>query len=376
MENKKVLIFYGSYGAGHLSAARSIQEYIDAQYPNIQTQLVDTIEYINKTFNKISVKTYDQISRKAPWVWKKVYYDSGKWPIKNISQTANDLLAYKLYKLIDAYQPDIIICTHFFPSQMCAILKEKGKIHCRLATVLTDYAPHEPWLVHHEYVDDYFVAHKGMISDLVKCGVDASKIHATGIPLSHKFLMHYDKQAILKEFNLKPDKPIVLFFAGGSSHVARGTSSDIFQSFLHSFPNVQILTITGKSNQLKKEFDELVLYNHREDNIKVLKFTNQVPQLMSVSDIVITKPGGLTTTESLASGLPIIVVDTIPGQEEENATFLEKNGAAIWLKKGDHVSEILSNLFASPDKIKQMKIKAKLLAKKNSTKDICETVLR
>lgn len=372
---KKILIFYGSYGAGHFSAARSIKEYIDSNYKDCETKIVDCIEYINKFFNKISVKTYDHLSMKVPWAWKRVYYDSEKWPIKNISKGANQLFSIKLYKLISNYNPDIIISTHFFPSQMCCVLKKKGKINCKLATVLTDYAPHGQWLIYHEYVDYFFVAHKGMISYLTQNGVEENKIFATGIPLSNKFLQNYNKENILKEFNLKPGKTTVLFFAGGSSHLARGTSSDIFKSFISLFPNIQMLTITGKSEKLKKEFDELVMYNHKEDSIKVLNFTNQVPQLMSVSDLVITKPGGLTTTESLASGLPIIIIDPIPGQEEENAQFLEKNGVAIWLKKEDNIEKVLSDLFASPDKIKEMKIKARLLAKKNSTKDICNILL-
>lgn len=298
---KKVLIFYGSYGAGHLSAARSIKSYIDSNYDNIETKLVDCIEYINKYYNKLTVKTYDDLSRKLPLVWKGVYYGSEKWPIRKVTSATNRLFSYKLNKLISEFQPDLIISTHFFASEMCAVLKKKGKLHCKIATVMTDYAPHKQWLSHHELIDYFFVAHDGMKLDLEKSGVEPSKIFATGIPLSHKFLLHYDKENTLSEFGLKNDKITVLFFAGGSSHIARGTASNIFYSLINSFPNIQTLTITGKSPKLKKEFDELVEENHRENSIKVLPFTDKVPQLMHVSDIVITKPGGLTTTEALAS---------------------------------------------------------------------------
>ena len=126
---------------------------------------------------------------------------------------------------------------------------------------------------------------------------------------------------------------------------------------------------------MKEKFEELVESTSREDSIKILEYTNKVPELMSISDLVVTKPGGLTTTESLASGLPIIVINPIPGQEEENATFLEQNGVCIWIRKEDNVKEILENLFNSPEKMLEMKVKARLLAKKNSTQDICKIVL-
>ena len=126
---------------------------------------------------------------------------------------------------------------------------------------------------------------------------------------------------------------------------------------------------------LKKHFEEIVRIYDKQDSVKVLSFTDKVPELMSISDLVITKPGGLTTTESLASGLPIIVINPIPGQEEENAKFLEEQKVAIWLKKDDNIKEILEKLFSSSYELNDMKIRARLLAKKNSTADICKTML-
>ena len=126
---------------------------------------------------------------------------------------------------------------------------------------------------------------------------------------------------------------------------------------------------------MKEKFTKLVENTSRHETIKILEYTTKVPELMSISDLVVTKPGGLTTTESLASGLPIIVINPIPGQEEENAEFLEQNGVAIWLKKEDNVKEVLENIFNNPDKMLDMKVKARLLAKKNSTQDICKIIL-
>ena len=126
---------------------------------------------------------------------------------------------------------------------------------------------------------------------------------------------------------------------------------------------------------MKEAFENLVESLNKKDSVKILEYTNHVPELMSISDLVVTKPGGLTTTESLASGLPIVVINPIPGQEEENASYLEKNKVAIWLKKDDNVEAILKDLFSNPEKMQEMKIRARLLAKKNSTKDICKILL-
>ena len=138
---------------------------------------------------------------------------------------------------------------------------------------------------------------------------------------------------------------------------------------------MQIIAIAGKNEKMKERFDNLVTETNSSENVKVLKYTNKVPELMSVADLVITKPGGLTTTESLASGLPIIVINPIPGQEEENAQFLEKNKVGIWIKKQDDIKEKLYTIFSSPDTLKNMKLNARILAKKNSTKDICSILL-
>lgn len=298
---KKILIFYGSYGGGHLSAARSIKECIDLNYPDKETTMVDCIEYINKSLNKISTKAYVEMAKKAPWAWEKVYSKSEKGALASISNSTNKLMSIKLKKLICEFNPDLIISTHPFSSQMCSILKEKGKINCKIATVMTDYAPHSQWLVGSDYIDYFFVAHNGMKNDLIKKKVAENKIHATGIPLSNRFLAHYNKEEILERYGLEMNKTTILFFAGGEYGLGKNTTFDILKSLVELFPELQVIAIAGKNVKMKQQFEELVEQNQRKNSVKVLEYTKEVPELMSVSDLVITKPGGLTTTESLAS---------------------------------------------------------------------------
>ncbi len=373
---KKIMIFYGSYGGGHLSAARSIKEYIENNYKDIEVQMVDCIEYVNKFINKVTTKAYSDMAKVAPWAWGYVYKKSEKGIIAKFSNDSNKLMAYKLYKLIKEFQPDYIISTHPFSSQMCAYLKKKGKADFKLATVTTDYAPHDQWLLYHEEVDFFFVAHDGMKDALIAKGIDAKKVYSTGIPLSNRFLQHYNKKAILSEFGLQEKKKIVLFFGGGKMGLGKAKTLEILKILAENFTDLQIVAISGKNKEMNEQFKEIVAANSRADSIKVLEYTDQVPELMTIADLVITKPGGLTTTESLASGLPIIIINPIPGQEEENAEFLEKNKVGVWIKKEDNTKEVLTNIFSNPTKMKEMKIAARILAKKNSTADICKIILK
>jgi len=370
---KNVIVFYASYGGGHLSAARSINEYIENNYPEINTELIDCVKYINKTLESVTTKAYSEMAKKVPQAWGHIYKGADKGPIAKLSSTSNKVMALKLKKLLDEKKPDLVICTHPFASQMCSYLKKKEKVDVKIATILTDFAVHNQWIVGHEYTEYFFVSHLGMKNDLITAGVSPEKIYDTGIPLSNKFLLKYNKAEILESFGLAPNKKTVLFFGGGELGLGKTRTLDIFKSFVRN-ENIQIVAISGKNPKMKENFENFVEEMGRADSVKVLEYTDKVAQLMSISDLVVTKPGGLTTTESLASGLPIVVINPIPGQEEENAEFLEKNKLAIWIKKDDDIEKVLSELFSNPDKMQEMKVNARLMSKKNSTKDICKVL--
>ena len=371
----KILIFYASYGGGHLNAAKSINNCLTANYKNIDVELIDCMKYVNKTIEKMTTTAYNQMAKKAPWAWGKIYADSQKGPLAHISSRSNKFLAIKLLRLLREKQPDLIISTHPFGSQMCSYLKRKGKIHAKIATIMTDFAPHDQWLVGSDFTDFYFVAHEKMKEYLIEKGISENKIFATGIPLSNRFLKTYDREKIFSELNLKPDKKTILFFGGGEFGLGKTRTVEIFEGFVKYCTDMQILAIAGKNEKMKLAFEKGVSNYNAKDRIIVFEYTTQVPEFMSISDLVVTKPGGLTTTESLASNLPMIIINPIPGQEEENAEFLENNGIAVWIKKDDDVIEILENLFSNPETLNKMKENTKKLAKLHSTQDICDILL-
>lgn len=372
---KKIMIFYGSYGGGHLSAAKSIKEYIENNYLDTKIEMIDCVEYINKVLNKVTTKAYEEFAKKAPEVWGFIYKKSERGLVSKLSNDSNKLMAIKLKNLLQDFDPDYVISTHPFSSQMCAYLKKKEKVNFKLATIMTDFAPHDQWLLYPEYVDYFFVAHSKMKQQLIQKGISANKIYATGIPLSNRFLKTYNKDDILKEFGLVKDKKIVLFFAGGEFGLGKSTTTEVLKIFAEDFNDLQIIAIAGRNESMKKKFEDIVNSSGRQDSIKVLDYTNKVPELMSISDLVVTKPGGLTTTESLASNLPIVIINPIPGQEEENASFLENNGVGIWIKKQDDIKERLESILRNPKKLDKMKHHTRELSKPNSTENICKTIL-
>lgn len=371
----KIIIFYASYGGGHLNAAKSINEYISENYKNVNVELIDCMKYINKTIEKVTTSAYNEMAKKAPWAWGKIYADSQKGPLAHISSRSNKIMAIKLLKLLREKNADLIISTHPFGSQMCSYLKRKRKINSKIATIMTDFAPHDQWLVGSDFTDYFFVAHDKMKKYLINKNIPEEKIFSTGIPISTRFTKKYDKEKLLKEFNLQPKKQTILFFGGGEYGLGKSKTFNIFENLIQSNENIQVIAISGKNPEMKKEFENIIKKHNKSNCVKLLSYTNKVPELMSISDLVVTKPGGLTTSESLASHLPMIIINPIPGQEKENAEFLENHGIAVWIKNSNESKMIFELLLSNKEKLEDMKKNTSILAKPFSTAEICKILL-
>lgn len=372
----KILIFYASYGGGHLNAAKSIHECLINNNNNLNIELIDCMKYVNKTVEKVTTAAYREAAKKAPWVWGRIYSDSQKGPLAHLTSRSNKIMAIKLLKLLREKKPDLIISTHPFGSQMCSYLKRKGKTSAKIATIMTDFAPHDQWLVGHESTDYFFVANTKMQKYLIDKNINKSKVFVTGIPISNRFLQKYSKQEIMAQYQLDENKKTILFFGGGEFGLGKTRTFQIFESFLKCTLPIQIIAIAGKNKKMKITFEEIVKKYNKQNTVKILGFTNQVPELMAISDLVVTKPGGLTTSESLASNLPMVVINPIPGQEKENAEFLEENEIAVWIKKSDDNDKIINDLLSNESKLNQMKKNTNILAKPNSTAEICNILLK
>lgn len=374
---KKVIIFYACYGGGHASAANSIKECLESNFTDVEPIAIDFMDYLSKTIDKLTTTAYEEIAKKLPNLWGSMYSRSEKGPLAKISSDSNKIMAIKLHLLIKKLKPDYIISTHPFSSQMCAYLKKKNRLqNIKIATVLTDFALHEQWIIGSEYIDNLFVAHSGMKQELIEKGILSTKIYDTGIPLSNKFLIKYDKNELCDKYNLNPNKFTILFFAGGKYGLGKKNIYQILEDISRYLDNIQVVAVSGKNEKIKKSFDDIVKKHNREDEIKVLGFTDNVPELMTISDVVISKPGGLTTSECLACNLPIIMINPIPGQEEQNAEFLEKNNLAKLIRKDDNPIGVITQIIYNENKLNLYRQNIKKYSKPNSSFEICNILLK
>lgn len=372
MNNKKIIVLYASIGGGHFKAAEGIKNYILENHKNCDVQMIDALKYTNKVIDKIVIKSYVNMAKYSPKMWGELYKFSEKqYSAANFSNAVQMILSNKLLALFEYEQPDCIISTHPFITEMVASLKKREKFNVELNVIMTDYASHKFWELKQEYVDRYFVANDEMKAGLIFNGIAENKIFVTGIPVSPAFLKEYDKNEIYKEFDLNPNLKTVLLFGGGEYGISN--VKDFFNSLLAINQDIQIVAIAGKNSKIQKMFKKLS--EEFDKKVIILGYTNKIPELMNIADVVISKPGGLTTTEILVSNIPFIIINPIPGQEEENTRFLLNNGAAVRLYNAEKATPFLENFLNNEVRISHMKSMQKEIAKPNSTQNIVEIIL-
>ncbi len=371
---KKIMILYASVGGGHFRAADGVRAYIEENYKDkYEVVMVDALKYTNKVLDKIVISSYINMARYSPKIWSKIYQMGEEhYTVANFSNAVQKILSKKLFTLFEEKQPDVVISTHPFITEMVACLKKKKKTNTKLAVILTDYASHRFWEMKPEFVNLYFVANEEMKYSLIHSGIDEKKIHVTGIPVRPEFLKQHNRKQIFEEFDLVEGKPVFLVFGGGAYGMS--DASVLFKSLLDVDKDIQIIAIAGKSEKTKESFERLALESNKK--VVILGFTDKVPELMSIADFVVSKPGGLTTTEILVSNVPFVIFNPIPGQEEENSNFLTNNGAAVRLWDFNKATPLFEQLLNDSFKLEHIKIMQKHIAKPNSTKDIVDIVLK
>lgn len=372
-----ILLFYASYGSGHLSAATAIEQYIRENYPDAKTLKIDCVEYINKSINKISTSAYKSIILKTPMLWGQVYKLLKNDTILDITQFSNRFMTKKIFTLFEDFEPDLVISCHPLGGQITSFLKSHKKTNCKLATVMTDFASHKQWLIGKDYTDYFFVSNIEMKTSLISEGIYPNKIYVSGIPISPNFYKNYDKENIYKSLNIEKNKKNIIFFGGGSLGLS---SSSNIQAILTSLLQAtdeshQIIIISGKNQKLYNDFQKTINNTYHKSQIKLIDFTTELPELLPITSFVITKPGGLTITECISTNVPIILINPIPGQEKENAQYIADNKMGIWIKATKPTSEYFQEIFNDTKLIEEIKENQKKYSHINSTKNICDILI-
>jgi len=359
----KVLILYVSVGTGHMKAAEALKESIEKQFNGWSVDVLDTLKYINPIIDKVIVSSYLGTLKRSPKLYSMLYTASGTGTgIYDMSKALNKLLAYRLKGLIKDYEPSAIVCTHPFPMQMLSSLKEKNKLNIPTVAILTDYVVHSLWL--DSGMDAFVVANEIMKTEMINRGIPSNIIFPYGIPVSPKFLTAVDRKSLLSELGLA-NKFTVLVMGGGMGF---GNIENTMASLLDCDIDIQIIAVTGTNQKLKSHLEESAKNSSKK--VLILSYTDRINELMDISDLLITKPGGMTVSEALVKGLPIFIISPIPGQEEGNASFLIRSGVASKIDNSSQLVEVLSQVANDPVTLNTMRQNSKFLGKPHSSADI------
>lgn len=367
---KKVLLLSASAGAGHVRAAQALEKAFNELAQPTEVKHLDVLNYTNKVFRHFYSKAYIDLVNKMPevpgWMYDKL---DKPWQNERRRLALDKLNTRPLVRLLREYHPDLIVCTHFLPAEIVAWLRAKERLRSRQAIVVTDFDVHAMWLVHH--YEQYFVAIDEARAYLEAIGIPAAKISVTGIPIDPVFAENKSKTEMRKKHGLEMDRTTILLSAGG---FGVGSVEPLIASLKPLQHRVQVVAICGRNEELLKRLTKVAARAKPDENVlvKPVGYTQEMDEYMAASDLVLGKPGGLTTSEGLAKGLAFVIVDPIPGQEERNSDHLLEAGVAIRSNNLPTLSYKLNNLLGDKARLERMKANSKAMGRPNAAREIAQ----
>ena len=374
---KRILLLSASAGAGHVRAAQALEKaFKEAAEESGEVREVhhfDILNYTNKVFRHLYSKAYIDLVNKLPEVpgW---FYDKLDKPWKNERRrlALDKLNTRPLVKLLREYQPDMIVCTHFLPAEIVSWLKAKERLASRQAIIVTDFDVHAMWLVHH--YEHYFVAIDEARAYLEALGTPAAKTTVSGIPIDPVFALQKDKSEMRAKHGLASNRTTILLSAGG---FGVGSVEALIASLLPLQHRAQIVAICGRNEELKKRLTKLASRSKPDAmvTVKPVGYTQEMDELMTASDLVLGKPGGLTTSEALSKGLVFVIVNPIPGQEERNSDHLLEAAVAIRCNNLPTLAYKLDHLLDDTLRLATMQKNSQGMARPNAAHDIVRKLI-
>ncbi len=362
----KILILTVTTGQGHNQVADSLSK--NFQDKGIESLCVDALEYINPVLKESVSQGYLMSTKRVPKIYGKVYRlaekrDSDGKDSKFIKIT-NTILAKKLIHFVDDYKPDIIICTHVFAALLVSYVEHKIKGNIKTVGIITDFTIHPYW--EDTEIDYYITAHELLMNQAEKKGLAKEQVMPIGIPINPKFAQKRSKAEAREELGID-NMTTVLVMSGSMGY---GKIVNVIRALDKSSMNFQIISVCGNNEKLKKRIDNAKL----SKKIYNFGFTDKVDLMMDAADCIVTKPGGLTTSEALAKGLPMIIANPIPGQEDRNLEFLLNNGAAMKISSTFPIDEAIYQMFTNEKRYKNIIEMIEGLSKPNSTKKFLDFI--
>lgn len=368
----RILVLSASVGAGHLRAAEAVEAALREVAPQATVKNLDVLEMTNRLFRQLYGRFYLDLINLAPHALG-YFYDMLDLPSRAGKRDRLRLILQKLnlakfIRFLKEGRWDLVINTHFLPAEIIASLRKKGAIQLPQVTVTTDFDTHRLWV--NQPCERYFTATTEGALYLQSWGVPAGDIDATGIPVHPVFSSVKDRNGLLAKHGLDADRPVVLQLSGG---FGVGPIAKLFEALLAVEKPMQLVTITGRNEKLKAQLQKM--RGPDRHRVKVLGFTREIDELMAVADLVVTKPGGLTTSETLARGAVMVIVNPIPGQETRNSDYLLESGAAIKANNTVVLSHKITSLLSDPRRLAALRDNVRRIARPRAAFDVVERSL-
>lgn len=318
MRKKRILLLSEGFGSGHTQAAHALAVGLKLVDPHVMTRVIELGSFQHPTFAPLVFTAYRKTISTQPKLYSFLYRSKRKKVLGRMTKLALHRLFYaRTAAIIRQLRPDLIVCTHPFPCLVVSRLKQSG-FHIPLCCVITDYDAHAAWV--DPEVDKYLVSTDKVRDGLIQQGVPRERIDVTGIPVHPKFWEPQDKDELRAQLGLAP-KPTVLIMGGGWGLLE---DEGVIETTIAWRDRLQLIYCLGSNEKALKHYMEEKRFNH--PNVRLLGYTKEVEKLMEVSDLLITKPGGMTCTEAIAKGIPMLFYRPLPGQEEENCQHFTENG--------------------------------------------------
>jgi processive 1,2-diacylglycerol beta-glucosyltransferase len=365
---KKVLIVSLRAGAGHLMAAAALEAAFLDSKPAPAVRNIDLLDYSTDLIKFLYGKMYLDLVKLLPELYAYSYkhYEPSKKFIK--PRFLIDRFSFSdFFDLIEDFDPDVLLCTHFIPAALVESYRRKRGKSFRVAVTLTDYEFHPLWIAPN--IDLYFTATQEVKNSLIYYGVAPERIVVSGIPVHPKFSEPKDRGILLRKYGIRGDSPVILISAGSFGITPLGEVMDELVAVQEDF---QLMVVCGKNADLERELLEKQKTQPRLQ--KVFGFVDFMDELMVMSDLLITKPGGITVSESLAVGLPMILIEPIPGQEEANADYVVEQGAAVRARSVSSLIYKLELLLGDLERLKGMSRRASDISHPDAARIVAEAV--
>ncbi len=370
----KILLLHASAGAGHKRAAEALAKAFAQLSPESQIRVCDILDFTPPLFRQTYAHGYLDLVRKAPELWGYLYSQSDRkaeepWR-KKVRALFNKLNAASFFKYYRDFNPDIAVCTHFMPLQMLTERRRRGKSAAPVFCAVTDFAVHALWILKH--VDAYYVASEEARRQLIRKGQPADRVTVSGIPVDPVFAESLPRLKALQTLGLEDSLPVVLLLTGG---FGVGPALELLRSFeSEQHPFCRLVVVAGANAKLKAAAESIA--HKLRTPVQVLGFVNHIHTLMDAADLIVTKPGGLTTSEVLAKGKPMLVIDPIPGQEQRNCEVVLEAGMAARLFDAEDACFKIKTLLQDRERLDQMSRNAARFARARAAHDIAADILR